>query len=222
MPALLTSPPATRPSRLPALSVMLLAGLAWSVLAWQVHHGGPLLALDDGLARWMHDAAGPALLQAFSLISAAHTLPPLWAASLLIGGWLGWRGDRLWSWLLPVALAGGACLNMAWKGFFERERPSYSGLAETLASYSFPSGHALHAGVFYGMLALMAWQKLPARPGWQAAAVAAAGLMALLVAAGRVVLGVHYLADVVAGLLGGLAWCALLMAILVPPLHTRR
>lgn len=201
---------------------MLLAGLAWSALAWQVQRGGPLVALDDHLARWMHDAAGPVLIQAFALLSAAHTLPPLVAASLLIGAWAGWRGDRLWSWLLPVALVGGACLNMAWKGYFQRARPDYSGLSDTLASYSFPSGHALHASVFYGLLAVMAWQKLAARPGWQAAVVTGAVAMALLVSAGRVVLGVHYLADVAAGLLGGLAWCALLMAILVPPLPPRR
>lgn len=214
--------PAHRPSRLPALTVLGVSVAAWALLAWQVHTGGPLPALDDSLARWMHQVAQPGLLHAFSLLSALHTLPPLLAASLLVGALAWWRGDRFWSWLLPVSLLGGACLNMAWKGWFQRERPGYSGLADLLASYSFPSGHALHAGVFYGMLALMAWQKLADRPAVRAVAVSAALTMALLVAASRVVLGVHYLSDVVAGLLGGLAWSALLMAVLAPPLRTRR
>jgi membrane-associated phospholipid phosphatase len=222
MPLSMPPAPAHRPSRLPALTVMLLASAAWALLAWQVHSGGPLLAWDDQLARWVHQVAQPGLIQSFSLLSAAHTLPPLLAASLVLGGWAWWRGDRFWSWLLPLSLMGGACLNMAWKGYFERERPGYSGLADLISSYSFPSGHALHAGVFYGMLALMAWQKLAEQPGRRALVVAAALLMAVLVAASRVVLGVHYLADVVAGLLGGLAWSALLMAILVPPFRAPR
>ncbi|HSI60324.1 MAG TPA: phosphatase PAP2 family protein, partial [Ideonella sp.] len=156
------------------------------------------------------------LIGALLALSALHTLPPLMAASVAIGGLLWRRGERVWSWLLPVALLGGACLNMALKEAFQRQRPAFSGLAAELHSYSFPSGHAAHATVFYGLLALLAWQGLRHRPGWRGLATGAALLMAALVMAARVLLGVHYLADVLAGLLVGIAWLGVLLAILLP------
>ncbi len=76
--------------------------------------------------------------------------------------------------------------------------------AATGSGFGFPSGHALGSTVAYGGFALLGtWATRRAR--W-----ATAGTVILLVAASRVVLGVHYLVDVVAGVGVGLTflWAA--------------
>ena len=81
-------------------------------------------------------------------------------------------------------------------------------LAHPLAhahGYSFPSGHALGAAALWASLALLA-----AARGWpRGRAVALAVVVPLVVAATRVLLGVHYVSDVLAGLLLGWACAAI-------------
>jgi undecaprenyl-diphosphatase len=81
-----------------------------------------------------------------------------------------------------------------------------------LATYSFPSGHAVASTLFYGTVCVLGLEHLrsPLRRGL---ATAAAVGMVLLVSFSRVYLGVHYPVDVVAGMaLGG----ACLLVVLPP------
>ena len=71
-----------------------------------------------------------------------------------------------------------------------------------LATYSFPSGHAVASTVFYGALCALALHHARATALRAAAAVGAA-CMVLLVCASRVYLGAHYLSDVIAGVAVG-------------------
>ncbi|MFT4891845.1 MAG: membrane-associated phospholipid phosphatase [Halobacteriales archaeon] len=78
-------------------------------------------------------------------------------------------------------------------------RPFYE--AEVTADgYGFPSGHATAATVVWGSLAW--WLDV----GTRARRIAAAVALIVLVAFSRVALGVHYLADVIAGIGLGLAY----------------
>ena len=96
---------------------------------------------------------------------------------------------------IVMAITGilGVALYKVLKRVFVRERPfiTHSGISLAMAPldrYSFPSGHTLHAVSF-------AWQLTAHYPelGWVVVPLAG------LIAASRVVLGLHYPSDVVAG-----------------------
>lgn len=87
------------------------------------------------------------------------------------------------------------------KLFFQHPRPTEAIIAIP-DSYSFPSGHAVAASALYLTLALVAAQGQ--RTNRQRRLLVWCGvLVAALVAWSRVYLGVHYLSDVVGGLLLG-------------------
>ena len=109
---------------------------------------------------------------------------------------------------VAASAALGALAVYAMKPLFGRVRPG-SGFAEFVASgQSFPSGHAtMSAAVFLTLGALVAgtrvrWQERTYIVGASIVLTAAVGLS-------RVVLGVHWATDVVAGWAFGTAWAAL-------------
>jgi undecaprenyl-diphosphatase len=132
---------------------------------------------------------------------------PFWYALML--GVLIWRGQEATKPLLHMTLTGAACLFLyKWvKGKTTRMRPYQRNRAIRLAAspldaYSFPSGHTLHAVA----LTLVALYHYP-----QLAPVLVP--FTVLVALSRVVLGLHYPSDVLAGVIigGALASMSLLV-----------
>ncbi|WP_267639913.1 phosphatase PAP2 family protein [Haloarchaeobius amylolyticus] len=85
-------------------------------------------------------------------------------------------------------------LTVLTKGFFAMPRPPEAVWLVETDGYGFPSGHAMAGAVVYGGMAL--------EFGWLAsrARAAAAAAVGLAVGFSRVVLGVHYLGDVLVGL----------------------
>jgi hypothetical protein len=84
------------------------------------------------------------------------------------------------------------------KELFAMPRPPESVMLVAEDGYGFPSGHAIAGVVVYGGLALeFDWVEEPPK-------ALAAGLLALSVGFSRVVLGVHYLGDVLVGAALGL------------------
>lgn len=113
-----------------------------------------------------------------------------------------WVGDRLrGAHAIGVAVAGIA-LVAALKSFFDAPRPPASLHLIPISGYSFPSGHAAASTIGYGILAY------DLTVGSRRSRYGLAGVFVVLVALSRVVLGVHYVRDVVAGVLVGLLFLA--------------
>ncbi|QPV62531.1 phosphatase PAP2 family protein [Halosimplex litoreum] len=108
-----------------------------------------------------------------------------------------WFGDReRGAHAMGVVVAGMALLT-ALKHAFAAPRPPASVNAVPAGGHSFPSGHAMGATVAYGALAL------DLDVGSSRVRYAAAGGLVSLIALSRVVLGVHFVRDVLAGIVFG-------------------
>jgi undecaprenyl-diphosphatase len=108
--------------------------------------------------------------------------------------------------LLGLTVAGQFAVVNIIKVIVERARPDIKQLTG-FASSSFPSGHAASAAATFAVVALLVGRRRSrrARAGIAGFAVG----VATMVAGTRVLLGVHWLTDVLAGLAVGWAWFAL-------------
>ena len=112
------------------------------------------------------------------------------------------RTALFWS----LAVFGGMLGVEGLKAIIQMPRPA--SFYHTASTYGFPSGHTFMSMVIYGFLTIVVVRGLPCalRRGLGALALA----VALFTALSRLYLGVHWLSDVLGGLLLGTAWIALL------------
>ena len=106
--------------------------------------------------------------------------------------------------LVAATLAGGA-LGQGLKGLFMRSRPSIVPHLAEVSSASFPSGHSMMSAVVYMTLAVVAASTLEGRR--ERLYVVLVGLfISGTVGFTRMLLGVHYPTDVLAGWTLGIGW----------------
>ncbi len=104
---------------------------------------------------------------------------------------------------------GGFIVNYFMKISFHRLRPP-NPLIERLENFSFPSGHATSAFIFYGLLTYLIWKtKIPKLYKLLVGSILI--LFSLLIGFSRIYLRVHYPSDVLAGFCIGFAWLILII-----------
>ncbi|MDR5867082.1 bifunctional DedA family/phosphatase PAP2 family protein [Halomonas koreensis] len=196
------------PDREPPLGTWLLllgalAGLsAWTLLV--LHHDGPL-PMDRRLHAALEALAVPGLT---GLSRGLADIGDLYGVLVLTLPWGLWwltrgRADALGH--LAGGLLGVAALNALGKAVIGRARPAAPPhLADSL---SYPSAHTATAVVLFGLAAALVARELPLRRRFWAYWGAIA--LVLPMALSRLVLGVHWLSDLVGGALLGLVVCAL-------------
>lgn len=193
---------------------LLLVGVPFLLLALLVRGGwAPLRRLDSAAATGANDLARDQqwLVPLMEGISDVFDPWSFRAAAVVVGVLLLVRGRRrLAAWLLVTVLAGGLVV-AALKEIVGRARPALPDPVSSAPGLSFPSGHAFGATVGALVALLLALPLL--RGAWRAVGAAAAALVAVLTSASRVLLGVHYVSDVTAGAVLGLAWVAATTAV---------
>lgn len=193
---------------LTTLALVLALVLVFAAVALAVSRGHDgLTRLDSSLAEQLRASMSPAFLAGVAWLTQLGNPWALAAISGLIALGLWWRGHRALALNWLVALAGTAVINRLLKAIFQRTRPIHEHGLVSESSYSFPSGHASGAIVFYGMLAYVLLQLLPAR--LHRPVIAAMTAAITVIGISRILLQVHYFSDVLAGYLSGLAWLLL-------------
>lgn len=194
-------------SRLVILLVAVACLAGFITLATAVRSNGDVVRFDQALATALHQEATPGLVAAMRTVTL-FGLQVLWVLLAVTGVAL--LLQRRWSLLtlLIIVWTGSVVLNTLTKAIFVRPRPVFDMPLLTVMFYSFPSGHAMFAATVYGMYAYLLARQ--AKRAWLKTVIylVAAALVAL-VSFSRMYLGVHYLSDVAAGILLGIAWLML-------------
>lgn len=189
-----------------AVSLLLFAIVAAATQA------GALQSLDEHLllAFQFLDRAPPGtparwLEIVFRDVTALGGYTVLGLFTFAIFGFLWLNAQRGAALLVLVSAAGGVLISNLLKALFERPRPDLVRHIVEVSSASFPSGHAMLSATVYLTLGAICAQVLaPSRLRLYPLLIGVG--FALLVGVSRLVLGVHWPTDVLAGWCVGAAW----------------
>jgi undecaprenyl-diphosphatase len=189
------------------LVVLVAGGVVLGVLGLLVRTNSSLLRIDRSVAPWGEDHMTSFAKSTLDVVTSLGSTGVLVVCTL--GVFLVEMIRRPTRWLpvflLAVAL-GQALMSTLVKELVDRVRPTANPIAHTLGP-SFPSGHTTGAAACFAAFALVLGRGRARNT--QAVLAGIAMFVAIAVAASRVLLGVHWLSDVIGGLALGWAWFAL-------------
>ena len=141
-------------------------------------------------------------------ISALGSLILIVPALLVIGFVLLKQKKKELLALLVCGLFGGLLLTFIIKNIIQRPRPPNS--LVTITGYSFPSGHAVQSLIFYSLLIFIFRDQIKNRI-LKYFFILSNILIILLIGLSRIYLRVHWVSDVKAGYVLGIAWLIICM-----------
>jgi membrane-associated phospholipid phosphatase len=155
-----------------------------------------MLQLDARISSRLHIAEKPGPLRSAAAVLAHSGDSWFWGAAMIVLWWAGASFWKQWAIIMLVSISVLAACVMALKFAIRRRRPEgrWGSIYRNSDPHSFPSGHAARAF----LIAVVAAGLVPV---WAAVIL---WLWAPLVSIARVAMGVHYVSDVLAGLIVGL------------------
>jgi membrane-associated phospholipid phosphatase len=184
--------------------VLVLTGIGW-VLSHVVQNDS-LGRADAGVSRWLARERNPDLNEVTLVSSEAGgtlTVTILAVLSVAVAAfvWRRWREPML----VAVAVAGEVAIFLVVTLLVDRGRPPVPHLDEAPPTSSFPSGHTAATIALWGALAVLASER--ARSALvRGLFLTLAVVLPLLVASSRMYRGMHFLTDVLGGVLLGSLW----------------
>lgn len=201
-----------------ATTWLLLLGLLLGAGAL-VTGSAPVQRADATVTGWFVAVRSPVLTPVADVFSALGDTPTVVAGALALAAVtaVACRSARPVV-LVVLVLGGELTLFLISAGMVDRPRPDVGNLGLLVPpTSSFPSGHVSAAVCLYGLAALLAARRLA--PGRRWPPVAAAAVIVVCVASGRLYFGMHHPTDVLASLLFAVPW--LLACLRFGPLAAR-
>ena len=181
--------------------------LAFLLLSRWVMSGGSL-GFDLSVRNAVHALEFPLLTRVMMIVTTLGSLAFILPLAVILAWQLAARGHRNLALMLPIILLSAELASQLLKLLFHRPRPEvFFGLAP-VDTFSFPSGHAFTATVFYGMIAAI-FISAGISPRRRAAIALGTLSASLFIGLSRVYLGYHYPTDVLGGWACAVAWLAL-------------
>lgn len=173
----------------------------------------PLLRLDHNTANSLNSfaLAHRGFTSGMTAISAVGSPTGWWIALTPVCLWLLYRRLPRLAAFLAVTALGSSLLNSLVKATVDRARPHLPDPVSAAHGTSFPSGHAQSATVGCGILILIFLPVVPrGRRRWL---YLGAALVVVAIGFSRIALGVHYVSDVLGGIIIGIAWVLAMSAV---------
>ena len=178
------------------------------LLVRMIHSNSGLASYDLAFARWGAHNASQISTSGLKLISLLGGYQALAVLSVVVAAVEFRRGmGRSVVPFLVLTVAGQFLVINAVKAVVNRPRPDIARLTG-FSGASFPSGHAAAAACSFAVFSLLLGRRRS--PASKAVLAAVAAAITTAVAGSRVLLGVHWFTDVVAGIAIGWAWFTLI------------
>jgi membrane-associated phospholipid phosphatase len=187
-----------------ALALILAAAAGFGLVAEMVTSRTGLYRWDASAAAWGAEHATPTSTWVLGMVTWLGATVTVLSVGVALGvlEWVERRRLAVLAFMLMVVVGQNLIANLV-KVLVDRERPPVPHLAAS-SGFSFPSGHTAAAAATWAAVALVLGRGRPLRSkAWLAAGAA---LITVAVAASRVLLGVHWLTDVIGGAALGFGW----------------
>lgn len=159
--------------------------------------------IDAAALIWMNDLRHPVVTAGMTTVTWMGSVWLLVPLALVVG----WKsGTDLYNRaFLPAAVVGAAFIAHLLKWFIDRDRPAlFPSLIQMPADASLPSAHAMQISAFVAAWLLCMNGR---RHVWK---IIVGAMIVGMISLSRLYLQVHFLTDVLLGILGGLLWVWLL------------
>ncbi len=188
-------------------AIVLLAGLLFGAMAVMVATATGVELADHSIEQWADTHATGFAKSVLNLVTDLGATWPIVVLVVVVAVIESFRvPSRVIFPFLALVTIGQVLLVNLIKGIADRARPTINPIAHTLGP-SFPSGHTASAAACLAAVALLVGRRRS--PRTQALLTGVAVGLAVAVATTRVLLGLHFLTDAIAGLAIGWTWFAL-------------
>jgi membrane-associated phospholipid phosphatase len=190
------------------LVLLLLGSGVFGGIADSVVQNGAIVQVDLAVRKLLPvQEIRPPLKTILRLISLAGS-EFIFVASVPLATYLLWQRCRSQCALLLLAVGGGEAVNLLLKMSFARQKIGSAKPPRSLSDYTFPSGHAMVAFIFYCLMLYLIAHKITSSTQ-RVLLSATTTAIVLLIGFSQLLVGGHYVSDVLAGYAAGLVWLVL-------------